>query len=184
MRSSQIFPHRHPTEIRKELLEPGFGPAQVDVLPETGAAIGLGNPGALGVQFPGMEINHGGVAFLIDPANPPRGYPVGIEAKIAATPQGNVSPQEFYGGRRDFNQAVLQGEGEAGATPQAIDVMMADGKDTGVINKPRLLNQIQGPQSFFHDGKAGGPITLNRFAHDIFQNLFGAPHKILKLPWS
>jgi hypothetical protein len=67
----------------------------------------------------------------------------------------------------------------AGKTVQPIDVV-ADRIYAGVINKPRLFDDVQGPESIADNGKTGGPISQEGFTNQVLQNLFRGDRILLK----
>ena len=87
-------------------------------------------------------------------------------------------------GHRELDQLTATGGRDAAGTHgcigYAIDIV-PNRKDAGVIGEAQLAQDIQSPQRLPRDGISRGPIAVDAYAGDVFQQGFGVAGLGIKL---
>src|SRR5437870_11602705 len=118
---------------------------QVHVVPKACLGVEPGYARLLGIEFPRMEIKHGGLAIdLVDSPDEPARDGVWHQAKISAAARRQISPQDSRCGNRDFEQPGPRSVGKARRIRDTV-VVMAHWVDAGAVPIIRLGNAVECP---------------------------------------
>jgi hypothetical protein len=110
----EIFSYRSKLKIGQHLAETSISFIQVDILAETGAAVGLYDPGTIWIQFPGMEVDDGRITIPIEPLDSFLSQPVRVETEITAPGKGDIISQEAERRGRDSMRPLSSAKGWRG----------------------------------------------------------------------
>src|SRR5581483_3718972 len=171
--------HRAPGKISEQARELGFRSLQVVVMPELGAPAG-GDPGLVGIDLPGMQVDHGRLFFLrVDPADGPRRKLVGKKPEVAAAGHGQIDAARGKRRGRKFDKAPALAQlfdvREARRIGHAVIVVMHR-KDARVVFEAQLGQNIQRPERLRGDRIARRTIAEDRRAELVLEESFGAPY--------
>lgn len=132
------------------------------------------------VDFPGVEIEHGGLAIeLVDAAHAPVDHAGREQAQVAAACNGQghglarqVHVQRGQGELADGATLALDVVGEAFGAGDAV-VVVVDGENARIVGEAFLDEDVQGPQGLACDGITRGAVAQDRTARDVFEGGLG-----------
>jgi len=127
----------------------------------------------LGIQFPGMQIDHAGPAALLGFFQGQVNESDGQQSKVPAAGSGQIHASHGESERRDFQYLTAVGaEGEMGdgrGIGDAIAVV-ANGKYGGIVSVAGIGEYVDRPGGAAGEGKGGGAKAADRLLRDVFQN--------------
>lgn len=148
-------------------------------MPEARLEAGL-DARLVGVDFPGMEIEHCRLAVdLVDAAHAPMDDPGRQQAQVAAPRDGQGQLLARQGhvqrGQGEFSDAAALAPDVVGETRGAGDavVVVIDGENARIVDEAFLDEDVQGPQGLVGDGIARGAVAQDRAARDVLDGGLG-----------
>src|SRR5213078_2679762 len=102
---TQNLPHGGKTKVGEQATEPGFGGPQIKVVGQRHASWQR-NARMLGIDFPWVKVEDGGLTLAIDPLEGPARNCVWIDPEISPPGDGHVTAQQAPSGHGEFQQGT------------------------------------------------------------------------------
>src|SRR3984957_6787325 len=181
-RGREALGDRGEAEFSEETVDPFRRAAQSPVMPHASQQ-GDGEPGLLGIQFPGVYIEHGRQLRVVVLAKRSPHHVVWEVAKGAAARPGDSDAIPRQGRQRELIEPAARPVDHVGDRGRAgISVARAPhGKDARIVHVPLFDEHIERPFQTRHDRKARRPIPQNATPRDGLEHVLGAPHVLAEL---
>ncbi len=153
--------HRAEGMGAEEVAEFMLGAVEADVMPEASSGAGPADAGLRRVDFPGVDVEHGGAVGGVYFGDRCGGDAAREQTEVTATDRDREAVDLRCSGREFQNGAAGRGEGVDLflSVGHPVAVMAGDGENAAVVRETLLGQDVECPQGAFDDRKTGRSVS-------------------------